>query len=148
MASYERCKLRRLNAQCLGFYLAALVLLGACSTRHSGPCDSTKQAPDTDNPPLYPGAQQVEKGLSHRSTNIPTTTFLTDAPSEEVMQFYKDTLSNDGWLQRDAQIEPNELYFNWENCCSYTWLLVNVTTTNTGQAKVAIEHPIIGYCTD
>ena len=122
-------KLYHLSHNGLAMGLAALGALASCS-----PLGPPKPPVSTQNPPIYPGAQQE---TVQRST-IPAMrgqlpgqliTFSTLDTPEEVLTFYEDTLTNDDWTVSSSS---SGLKFYWMYDCPVYYLDVTAKSEGSG----------------
>lgn len=117
-------------------------------------CDRSKVEPDTDNPPIYPGAQDVRRINTPRANTAPPISahsFKTTAKPDEVFDFYRSKLLKQGWQEEIIPASEYEfqIYFKWLNCNRYTWLYIFVTATDSGKNEIMVEHPPLGIlCID
>jgi hypothetical protein len=129
-----------MNSQTKNAWLFALMLttIAACSTSRT-----VQPPPSTQNPPLYPGAQQVVvQDLPGGSMPQRQIRFVTTDNPEHVLQFYKDSLVIDGWFFRDDISSPEASYFGWlggsANEPAYT-MAIFVELTEGAQTNVEVH---------
>ncbi|HYP40150.1 MAG TPA: hypothetical protein VEX13_07290 [Chloroflexia bacterium] len=99
--------------------------LSSCSRGYNGPFVSLPQA--AKDPPLYPGAQQVQatpktfyvydaNWQNRHDITVNSVTFLTPDNVDTVFAYYKEILSKNGWKSRTPNIQPEvaEVIFDWK----------------------------------
>ena len=101
--------------------------LSACSRGggYDGPFASIPQV--ALDPPLYPGAQQVQatpktfysydaSWQNRRDVTVNVVTFLTPERVDVVLAFYEEILSKEGWEARTPDIKPEaaEVIYDWK----------------------------------
>jgi hypothetical protein len=121
-----------------------LIIVVGCSLRDS---DFTyapnKPKPDTRNPPLYPGAQQIKEESHEIGLPDPERwiRFYANDPPSEVLAFYVATLRKAGWEPSPVTAPAGTLYFSWSNGAKnpvYS-LTVTVKMHNTDQTEVQLQ---------
>jgi hypothetical protein len=65
------------------------------------------------DPPLYPGAINIEKRQLQENWRIRETTFQTQDSPQAVFIFYKNKLVKMGWKLEDENLEAGFLYFGY-----------------------------------
>src|SRR4051812_6906273 len=110
---------RKMSRQSVGasvlLCLMCVAGLSSCSRGYNGPFASIPQV--ALNPPLYPGAQQMQatpktfysydaNWQNRRDITVNGLTFLTPDNVATVFAFYKETLSKEGWESRTPDIRP------------------------------------------
>lgn len=97
-------------------FSAILISLTACSA--FPPSNPAKPTPNVQNLPLYPNAQKiaVQDLPGGRSSFKRLTSFETNDKPEEVLAFYRNVLSKEGWepMNQPTQ-QPDMLIFDWGN---------------------------------
>src|SRR5438477_10126913 len=115
-------------------YLMCVAGLSSCSRGYNGPFVSIPQA--ALDPPLYPGAQQVQatpktfysydaNWQNRRDVTVNSLIFLTPDKVDTVFAYYKDMLSKEGWESGTPDIRPDaaEVRFDWKDggCPEYSF---------------------------
>ena len=111
--------------------IGAVILISGCESGHA------RKRPDTQNVPLYPGAQQV----MHRDRDLfeRVTLFQTDDPPDSVIAWYKDVLVEAGWTLRMEY--PDALDFGYSGSsreAAYN-LAVVVASVQDGRTSVEVR---------
>lgn len=83
-------------------------------------------APNLDNPPLYPGAQQIQIDEEHRAYTseadlgptyvgevYKTISFYTQDGPNEVLTFYRTALADDGWPTSSLKMYSDSIEYSW-----------------------------------
>ncbi len=112
-----------------------LVILNACSG--SGWASPPQSA---QKPPIHPGAGPIQTKEVDGDYGKPTRiiTFPTNADSENILTYYKNTLLQDGWGVADQE-NPNELHFYWVAGCPVFGMNVLTEPSINGETAVEIE---------
>jgi len=75
--------------------------------------ESNSTAPNIEHMPIYPSAQQVEVETHMTYPPWSKTSFQTTQPYLELYAYYKETLSNQGWLLINESTEQPALSYFW-----------------------------------
>jgi len=113
-------------------------ILSACA----GPWDAFRQHPNsTKSPPVYPGAQQVDRATFQNGETVPVQviTFYTQDTTDDVLTFYKDTLAKDGWSLDSTLSTANDLRFTWESGTTIYHLDVVVEAESGKGTRVVVR---------
>ncbi len=128
----------------LGYLFACSILLGilialeACnSLEDASQCSPNLPNPKTWRIPSYPTTKQTQNNYSIDS--IKPMIFETSDDSKAVLIYYKDILTQSGWILDQSSSSPNELIFRVVNCCRRMWLSIIVETKAGGQTRVTIQ---------
>jgi hypothetical protein len=127
----------RVYFSCVSLAAAILVLLAACYSFLA------QQPPQSAlNPPVYPGAQQVQDKKSDGERGpIRVITFERSSTPTQVLGYYTDLLQRDGWELHTGLSEPSKLYFGWVDGASSSpayELYVDVKSSSTWQTHVEL----------
>jgi hypothetical protein len=84
--------------------------------------------------------QRIERHIEQQADNPPiqVTTFQTTDAPEDVVKFYKDRLSNEGWTVV-AQDRPNTLVIADRKACPIYSLDVKANRTDTTSTEVKLR---------
>jgi len=115
--------------------LVLIMLLPACSLTRWGPGDTySLPLPSTQNPPIYPNAQDVSISTNSVEKRI---TFETSAESAKVLDYYKSLLLKEGWIFVPGDDPPNWLSFEYGNGPFYRFG-VEVDNGSSGHTNVVL----------
>jgi hypothetical protein len=104
--------------------------------------------PNTDNPPLYPNAEEVQvrnKDPLDYDVVYKTISFKTSDTPNAVLAFYEEALVKDGWSLQERK-SANELRFQWSTQIMgrgttrlYYWADVTARQPQLGETSVEIK---------
>jgi hypothetical protein len=140
--------------------LACVACLSSCSRGYNGSFISIPQV--ALNPPLYPGAQQVQttpetfysydaNWQNRRDVTVNSLTFLTPDKVDAVFAFYKETLSQEGWESRTPDIRPEaaEVIFDWKQGGCPEYFFEVAVSRNSENALTQVQLTPMQYtCID
>ena len=124
------------RALCAAAALVMLLLMAGCG--HNLPATTQKL-------PHYPGAVnwvEHEPDSDQRLLNIyNTASFTTGDDPESVLNFYRDTLTGDGWEIDPFQPDPSGLTLRWtsEEQPPATYLCIVTTSLSQTNATTIVE---------
>ena len=115
--------------------VSLLTLSLSCTSRNSG---ASKPLPSFANPPIYPGALNVEVENLPSGNKEPARHITFDAPDEpaKVLDFYKGLLLKEGWMVRKNEDDPDGLYFLGGSGITYSF---SVGTKTISKDRTTVE---------
>ena len=130
---------RLLSLTAVGF--VAIVALVVCAfftynPRHLGNWFRPAPPASTQNPPIYPGAQEVEIEALETSWERLRISYNTNAKPQDVIEFYGQTLQKDGWRTDNSLVKP---HFYWIEGCPVFGLDLELTEANPGETSVKLR---------
>ena len=112
-----------------------LLLLVGCTRRESAP-----PPPSTQNPPVYPGARQLEISSEPGYGPVPAKViaYSVTAQPAAVFGFYDNALSKDNWKVSHMETS-NELNGYWTDNCPEYHLIVSALPQDNGVSNVTLK---------
>jgi hypothetical protein len=90
---------------------------------------------------LYPGARNlaVKDKVPNSKARWQVATYEVSAKPEDVFNFYRDTLSKDGWVMPSIQTSPAGPYhFGWQSTNDMHFYSLDLATAMIGQGKTRV----------
>jgi hypothetical protein len=117
-----------------------LLLLAGCTILSPQP--TSGQAPATTQKILlYPGAQNlvIKDKVPNSKARWQVATYEVSAKPEDVFNFYRDTLSKDGWVMPSIQTSPaGPHHFDWQSTNDIHVYSLDLATAIIGQGKTHV----------
>src|SRR4051794_18246177 len=96
----------------------------------------------TQYPPIYPGAQQVQTQILSTYAgpyNDKHISFQTTDRPEDVLAFYRTTLSKDGWQPPPVSAPSNTLFMGWVDGSANPAFRLEIVMKSTTNGVIQVE---------